>query len=183
MIAPAIAGVWPQNRSPAEQLAVNQLPMIIPDGPRYGRHRPDRRHATSPVRLARAERRHGHHTAPVEVAEAPSWAVPVSATSHHGGIQIIGSAMASEGLVPSGGQFDWGIQVGAYGRASEAEAAAAHARGSAFHARPVIAMVKSGHNTLYRARLSGLSHEGALQACRKLAHAKAGCIVVSPAAS
>ncbi len=38
LIGTRIVGVFPQSRSPNEQLAVNQIPVSIPPGPRYGRH-------------------------------------------------------------------------------------------------------------------------------------------------
>src|SRR5215469_13115289 len=37
MIGPNIVGVYPHNRSPAEDYAMNALPIDIPPGPRYGR--------------------------------------------------------------------------------------------------------------------------------------------------
>ena len=99
MIAPYIRGEWPQARSPAEQYAVNQLPMDIPAGPRYARHTTvalaaRSRRGREAVRYASTERRHTGHAqpAPVEVAEAPEPRGSVhasvrlaSATSRHGG--------------------------------------------------------------------------------------------------
>jgi hypothetical protein len=76
----------------------------------------------------------------------------------------------------------WAIQVGAYGNASQAHAAAGAARGAAGHAQTVVASVKSGHATLYRARLSGMSHEAAVHACQKLSHGHGGCLIVAPSA-
>src|SRR5262249_55235120 len=37
MIGPSIVGVYPVNRSPAEDYAMNALPIDIPKGTRYGR--------------------------------------------------------------------------------------------------------------------------------------------------
>ena len=37
MIGPNMRGVYPNNRSPAEQYAMNALPINIPPGKRYGR--------------------------------------------------------------------------------------------------------------------------------------------------
>ena len=37
MIGPNIVGVYPNNRSPAEDYAMNALPIDIPPGTRYGR--------------------------------------------------------------------------------------------------------------------------------------------------
>jgi hypothetical protein len=99
------------------------------------------------------------------------------------GIHLIDSAMASESMGHAVGGSAWAIQVGAYGNASMAAAAAGAARGVAGHAHTVVAPVKSGHATLYRARLSGLTHDGAVQACQKLSHGHGSCIVVAPAAS
>jgi hypothetical protein len=201
MIAPNIHGIWPQSRSPAEQYAVNQLPMVIPAGPRYVRHvavadRGHRGHEAA-GRYANAERRHGAHASPaaVEVAEAPDAArgwhgahAPVAgsvrlasavAPAHHAGIHLIDSAMASDSPGHAVGGSAWAIQVGAYGNAGQAEAAAGAARGAAGHAHATVAPVKSGHATLYRARLSGLTHDAAIHACQKLAH----CIIVAPASS
>ena len=106
MIGSRIAGTWPQNRSPAEQMAVNQIPVSIPAGPRWARHtvqmasRGRRRHEAQ-IRYA-AWQRHGHNAAPVEVAEAPEPRAPhapavhlaMAATFHHGGFHLISPAMA-----------------------------------------------------------------------------------------
>ena len=40
--------------------------------------------------------------------------------------------------------------------------------------------VRQGSGTLYRARLTGLSHEAAAHACEKLARARTNCMLVSP---
>ena len=110
MIAPYIQGEWPQARSPAEQYAVNQLPMDIPAGPRYPRHvnvvvASRSRRGREAVRYASNDRRHAGHApaAPVEVAEAPEPRVRASvrlasATAHHGSHLIV-PAMASERVV------------------------------------------------------------------------------------
>ena len=37
MVGPNIVGVYPTSRSPAEDYAMNALPIDIPPGPRYGR--------------------------------------------------------------------------------------------------------------------------------------------------
>jgi len=78
MIGNRITGVWPSTRSPAEQLAVNQIPLNIPPGPRYARHattmlasRARRRHEAAIRYAALHTRGHRHESAPIEVAEAP----------------------------------------------------------------------------------------------------------------
>ena len=198
LIGPYIAGAWPEQRSPAEQYAVNRLPIDIPAGPRYQRHTTyalasrTRRGREGQVRLAATDRRHTNHTqpAPVEVAEAPEPrashpSVRLASTSvmaHRGGLHLIGSAYAGENAGHALGGSAWAIQVGAYGNAGQAQAAAGAARGSAAGAHPVVASVRSGHATLYRARLSGLSHDGAVHACQKLSHGHGSCMVVAPSA-
>lgn len=201
LIAPSIQGIWPANRSPAEQYAVNRLPIDIPAGPRYVRRAPVviartvRRTHGAVVRYAAIDTRHRGHKgpAPVELAEAPeqprgiaahsavrvAYAVPAS---HHGGFHLIEPAMASESVNHHVGGTHWGVQVGAYGRAAQAHAAASEAHGAARNAQMVVAPVKSGHATVYRARLSGLSHVAAIHACQKLSHSHGGCLVVAPSA-
>ena len=85
MIAPYIRDEWPQSRSPAEQYAVNQLPDEIPAGPRYPRHvtitvAARHRGHEAYVRYASATRRGRGTAAPVEVAEAPEYRMPVHAS-------------------------------------------------------------------------------------------------------
>jgi hypothetical protein len=108
MIGPYIQGIWPQNRSPAEQYAVNQLPLDIPAGPRYARHEVvtvayrGRRHHEAVVRYAALERRHGRLVRePIELAEAPeprtvhvSYRV-ATVGGRHGGTHLIHTAMAT----------------------------------------------------------------------------------------
>ncbi|MGF1277303.1 transglycosylase SLT domain-containing protein [Acetobacter pasteurianus] len=72
----------------------------------------------------------------------------------------------------------WAIQVGAFGTQSMAQSATGQARNRAAlsGARAQIASVQAKTGKLYRARLTNLSHEEALNACRKLS----GCVVISP---
>src|SRR5580692_8209266 len=78
----------------------------------------------------------------------------------------------------------WAIQVGAFSNAEQARAATDTARdhaGPMLHtAKTTIGTVHQAKATLYRARLTGLSHEAAVQACQKLSHGHAGCMVLSP---
>ena len=60
-----------------------------------------------------------------------------------------------------------------------AEAAKGQARITLASVRPVVGTVHQPKGTLYRARLTGLSRDAAIQACEKLSH-KGTCIVVSP---
>jgi hypothetical protein len=199
MIAPYIQGIWPNSRAPAEQYAVNQLPIDIPPGPRYAVHhitvasRGNRHGHQSSVRYAAVDRHHKSRSgpAPVELAEAPEprvtaghapMRVAYAAPSHHDSFHLIDSAEASESMTHHVGATAWAIQVGAFTKASQAHAAAGAARSVTGKAQLVVATVKSGHAMLYRARLSGMSHDAAVHACRKLAHGHGGCVIVAPSA-
>jgi hypothetical protein len=194
LIGSQISGIYPQSRSPNEQVALNQIPVAIPPGLRhYVRHvyaqARTRHHGhEAPVRFAALQR---HKTsravttqAPIEVAEAPE---PKSSLTHlaaaapvrtHGGLHLITSAYAAENLKIGG--KNWAVQVGAFPSRAKATAAATTAGGMVAHSGTAVA-VQSGHATVYRARLSGLTHDAAVHACQKLAHKSGGCLIVSPA--
>ena len=85
--------------------------------------------------------------------------------------------------VPSGGSGGWAIQVGAYTNEAVARSAVGNAQAQARRelgaGRPQVASVRATHGLLWRARLVGLSQDGAVQACQKL-HGRMNCIVLSP---
>ncbi|MBB2204714.1 lytic transglycosylase domain-containing protein [Gluconacetobacter takamatsuzukensis] len=123
--------------------------------------------------------------APVAIASAPP--APAPASSH--GFQLVPPAMAEPApllrrgsLAPA--QHDWAIQVGAFGTASMASQAAGHARTRAAavlaSAHPQVAGVHAPHGMLYRARLTGLSHEAAVEACHRLSTGSDNCVIISP---
>jgi cell division septation protein DedD len=195
MIGPNIVGVYPVNRSPAEDYAMNALPIDIPRGTRYGRA----------VQLASSRGGGGGRTpmrGPVQVAQLPEpprpmaqsapqqYALvsppPAPPTASHRGFRIIPQAMAEpvpahHGGSPSG---QWAIQVGAYSSEGMAHAAVGTARERAAAelavAHASVASVRQSHGVLYRARLTGLSRDAAVQACERLAHGRASCMVLSP---
>ena len=72
----------------------------------------------------------------------------------------------------------WAIQVGAYGNPALARAAAETAlnKVQVMGAKTVVGSTQKANSTLYRARIVGLSHEAAMQACQKIGK----CIVLSP---
>lgn len=166
MIAPYIQGEWPKSRSPAEQYAVNQLPMDIPAGPRYARVRYASVHGSTHLTVA-SRTRHGHETVrfaslerhrsrAVEVAEAPE----PRASGHHG-FHLISQAMASEAH-PGAGRHS-GAPVGT----AHGSMGGAHAAGGT---------LTSGHLASYHASGSGVTHDAAVHACRKSAHGHGGCV-------
>jgi hypothetical protein len=191
MIGPSVVGVYPNVRSPAEDYAMNALPIEIPRGTRYGRS----------VQVA-SNRGGGGRVparAPVEVAQLPEpresgeptmqrYAVvlpPVPPPSR-GGFRIISQAVAEPIPMRRGGPAtgQWAIQVGAYSSEHLAHAALGTAREHAptelAVAHTSVSGVRQPHGELYRARLTGLSREAAVQACQRLVHGRTNCIVLSP---
>ena len=87
---------------------------------------------------------------------------------------------ATDPLAPHGGHFLLS------GNEALARAATDSARHSAAEplasAHPAIGAVHQGSATLYRARLTGLSRDAAVQACERIAHGRGNCIVLSPGA-
>jgi cell division septation protein DedD len=193
MIGPEIVGVYPSSRSPAEDYAMNALPIDIPPGTRYGRA----------IQLASSRGGGGRAPArgPVQVAqlaEQPrassqqrtqqyALVLPPPAPPSHGGLRFIQQAVAEpvpfhHGGAPTG---QWAIQVGAYSNERQAHAALGTARERAATelavAHTSVSGVHQGHVVLYRARWTGLSRDAAVQACQRLAHGRtSSCMVVSP---
>ncbi|HVY15324.1 MAG TPA: lytic transglycosylase domain-containing protein [Rhodopila sp.] len=195
MIGPQLAGIYPNNRSAADQLAINQLPVNIPPGRRYGR----------PVMVAKKDRggRRMPERLPVEVAQLPDPRRRESANPRqfallvpppppppppHGGFRLIASANAADvplrrGAASSG---PWAIQIGAFNSEAIAHSALVTARSHAGAelavAHPHVSSVRQGRNTLWRARMVGMSRDTAVQACEKITHTHGNCIVLSPEA-
>jgi cell division protein FtsN len=184
-IAPRIAGTQPSRISEAQYLAMNQIPTNIPPGPRYPRQR------QQPVLLA-DQRRTGAPRSPVQATNLPppepprqvaQAQLPQPASLNKGGFHLIAPAVADTLPRASGGANTWAIQVGAFGNANLARAAAESANAKAGGlGQPMVGATKQANNTLYRARVVGMTREGATQACEKLVHAKTNCIILSPTA-
>jgi hypothetical protein len=195
MIGPYLRGVYPNVRSTADELAINVLPINIPPGRRYAR----------PVMLAGGRPGSGGRLprrAPVEVAQLPDNprygassgqqvalvtppAIPPAAP--RGGLRLIASANAADAAPAHRGPVgpgQWAIQVGAFANQGQARSALAVAQGHAnvelSVAHPFVASVHQGRNVLWRARMTGMSRETAIQACEKLTHGRSNCIVLSP---
>jgi hypothetical protein len=192
MIAPNIMDSFPRVHSPAENYAMNALPINIPPGTRYGhtvqlasaRLPGGRAPAHGRVRVAQLPEPPRGYAPPR--AELASYMPPPPPPPPHGGFRLIPTANAEPIPMRRGGPTtgQWAIQVGAFGAASQAHAAVASARETAHEmlggARPSVAEVREPRGTLYRARLVGLSRESAMQACQKLGHGRGSCIVLSP---
>ena len=192
-IAPGIMDVQPQRVSDAQMVAMNQIPIEIPPGPRYPVHR-SYNEGYALAQRRRPQARHWWDRQPVLTASQP--APPRFAAAPHaqyasvqfprsqrsGGFRLIPRAMADTLPVRTGslGAGVWGVQVGAFGSEAQARAAASAARGQlgVAGAHMVVSTVRQGHTVLYRARLAGVSHETAVQACARAS--RHGCIVVSP---
>ena len=193
MIAPHVVGEHPQNRSPAEQYAMNALPVYIPAGPRYAGGTPMvERHPPQPLPPV---------LAPVAVAALPeparprpepqtrlAYVPPPPPPPPQHGFRLIPAAMAEPMPVEHGGPVTggWAIQVGAFGNpgaAHDAVAQAEHRGGPTLReAHAYVGGVRSPLGMLYRARLTGLSREAAVSACAKLGAQGGSCMVLSPEA-
>jgi Transglycosylase SLT domain/SPOR domain len=190
MIGPEIEGVEPARRSPAEQYAMNALPIDIPPGMRYGGMQYASRGGGGGRLPARGR---------VQVASLPTppQPAPYGGEQRYAlveppppppsrGFHFIARANAEPAPIWHGGPHtgDWGIQVGAYDKQGKARVAVGKARNEAHvqlaAAHGIVMSVHAGHAVLWRARLTGLSRETAMHACSKLSHAHLSCIVLSP---
>jgi hypothetical protein len=198
MIAPSLQGTAPISRSPAEELAYDALPINIPSGRRYGH----------PVMLASNRSAGGgkrtRKVRPIEVAplpEPPKYFLPKDRQAvlidppapppmHlRGGFRLIATANAADAAPVRHGPVApgrWAIQVGAYANQIAAHVALVSARNHAHVelaiSHPFVSSMKRGRTVLWRARLTGMSRDTAVQACQKITRAHAGCIVLSPEA-
>jgi hypothetical protein len=194
MIGPNLRGVYPNNRSAADELAMNALPVNIPPGKRYSR----------PVMLANARPIGGGRVPrrmPVEVAQLPDppkhsggvWIgqqlalVTPPGAPPRGGFRLISTANAADAAPARHepvGPGQWAIQVGAFANQGQAHSALAAAQHSAHVelavAHPFTSMVHQGHGVLWRARMTGMSRATAIEACEKITHGRSNCIVLSP---
>src|ERR1700722_18340257 len=136
-IAPNIQGIYPNNRSAADEMALNDIPIDIPPGLRYGRRswfasnsgggRTPKRAPVEVAAMPEPPRYGGRKTQTYAMAVPPPEPPPPPT---RGGFHIIASANASEAAParhdgPAAGQ--WAIQVGAYGNAAQAHTALATA--------------------------------------------------------
>jgi hypothetical protein len=152
----------------------------IPDGSTYPESAPP------PARHAAPEPRPAPTTARTAAVLANINAPPhQSSGGGRRGLGLIGSAHASTQPTaprpsakdaPAGG---WAVQVGAFASENLARSAATSARGTAHGGRVAVTPVSQGRNTLYRARVTGLSQSAAETVCGKL-RARGGCMVLSP---
>ena len=195
-VGTAIGDTQPQRLSTNTQYA--QMPINIPVGPRFPRNG----RGAPPVALADNQTSRGQTSrgtaarGNVTVASldaSPRYVAPPPQTTAAGprpGFHLIAPAMAASAATPRGpspAAGRWGIQVGAFASEGLARAATESARGHAREqlasARQTVGMVRLASATLYRARLTGLTREGAMAACDRISHGKNGCIVLSPDAS
>jgi cell division septation protein DedD len=195
MIGPNLRGVWPNNRSAADQMAMNTLPINIPPGKRYSRAvmlansrpagggRVPQRMPVEVAQLSEPSRRGGGG---MWVGQQLALVTPPPAPPRTGFrlISMANAADAAPARHEPVGPGQWAIQVGAFGNQGQANSALTSAR-SAAHvelavAHPSLASVHQGHGMLWRARMTGMSRETAIQACERLVHSRTNCIVLSP---
>ncbi len=123
--------------------------------------------------------------APLPLPPAPVYAALQHTGPLHHGFQLVSSANAAAAYhgassTPGG----WAVQVGAFNSPGLANSATAAARDQVRDvlgaAHPMVASIRQSNGILYRARLTGLSHGSAAQACERLARARTSCMLVSP---
>ena len=194
MIGPNLRGVYPNNRSAADEMAMNALPINIPAGKRYSR----------PVMLAGAKPPAGGgrvpQRAPLEVAQLPeptrrgaaanqqvALLAPPAPPPERGGFRLISAANAADAAPARRGPAapgQWAIQIGAFASQGLAQGALRSVAGQAHAelavAHPLVVSVRQGSNVLWRARMTGMSRETAVQACEKVTRGRSSCIVLSP---
>jgi cell division protein FtsN len=193
MIAPEIQGYYPAHRSEADQLALNTLPAgmapgILPTGfvPEQAPPPEAPRAPESTVQVAALVRPSLSESAVYSPAPARSEPPPSRPT-----FSFIPEAMADtpppqpENQPVEVGHLGWAIQLGAYKTRNSANAAIGIAELSAvqmlMNGQPVVVSYHVGGLRKYHARVVGLPHEDAVNACERLRDGPTGCIVLSPA--
>ena len=197
LIAPHIEGYYPAHRSQADQLALNTLPDNMAPGILPAGFDPNRAPAPDVP---------GNPLAPVQVAALvpaqapepsvfspePAISAPAPPPRPHPSFSFIPAAMAdtpppqpeSRPIPP--GHIGWAVQVGAYNTPANANAALGIAELSAVselvHGQPMVMSVRAGGMLRYRARVIGLPHDAAVNACERLSGGPTGCAVLSPEA-
>jgi hypothetical protein len=195
MIAPNIQGYYPAHRSEADQLALNTLPAstgsgILPAGFVPGRapapFAPDA--PSAPVQVAMLA-----PTPPPESSvytPGPALSEPAPPPRPKPSFSLIASAMAdvpppqAQHQYVAPGHVGWAIQLGGYTSKSNANAAIGIAELSAVEVlmkgQPVIVSYHVGGSKRYHARVVGLPHDDAVEACHRLREGPTGCVVLSP---
>ncbi|MEN3167860.1 transglycosylase SLT domain-containing protein [Gluconobacter sp. OJB] len=122
----------------------------------------------------------GHHLQPQPIMAV----MPASRPQYRMALPAA-STPARSPAITGNAAGNWAIQVGAFANARQASLATstAHSKGGVVvaSAKSQVESVKSGRAHLYRARLTGLTHENAVAACRRLSHGSP-CVVVPPGA-
>lgn len=190
MIAPYIRNSWPVTGATGTQYANAMSFDVPPDRRRYARNARFAQQAHSapqPVRVASVVRPPIPRNSPFGPTP-PAGQVREVAQSGRRGFRLISSAMAATVPLGRGGMAsgDWAVQVGAYGNVALAHHALLlaheHAARALVAGHPLVMGVSVGRVRLYRARLTGLSHSAAVQACEELRGGRTGCTVLSPEA-
>jgi len=198
MIAPNIQGYYPAHRSDADELALNTQPAgvgrgILPPGFMPDAPGPEAPEAPSvPVQMAAIVPATTSESAifspqPENSAPAP---MPMPPAAPHPSFSIIPAAMADTPPAepvqyePQDRHAGWAIQVGAYDTSSNARAALGIAELSAVqmlvNGHAVVVSVHAAGHMKYRARVVGLPHDDAINACDRLSGGPTGCVVLSP---
>jgi hypothetical protein len=198
MIAPRIQGYYPAHRSEADQLALNTLPAgvsrgILPSGfvPNQP-SRPDFPNAPAAPIQEVAVITPAQPTESAVFAPDTANTEPTPPPRPKASFSIIPAAMAdtpppeTENVAVKLGHVGWAIQLGSYTTRDNANAAIGIAELSAvqvlLNGHPVVVSYHASGRTKYRARVVGLPHEDAVNACGRLSGGPTGCVILSPEA-
>jgi len=161
---PNVIGIFPDRRSPADELAMNQLPLDIPSGLRYGRPHTEARVAQAPHKAAaQVASRNSHANDHVlEVAQMPEPPRFQSALARGQGLHLIAPVSAEAVISHHGGNTSgrWAIQMGNYGNDPHAHPASALVKPqpkALVQAHATATTSKPPHSALNHARVTGLS--------------------------
>lgn len=194
LIAPQIAGIYPANRSGADQYAYNRYPDLFLSGQSRG----GLQYASAGIPATHSLIATGTPRANLPIPPAPpSFPSPPRTPSVLAAAARSPTPRADFRLIPEAvaeplpaavtrsageGPHDWAIQVGAYASADQAReaAVAAHHLVRLIAARPYVGEVHTARLRLFRARVLGLSREQAITACARLEERGTRCIVLSP---
>ncbi|MCE2575519.1 lytic transglycosylase domain-containing protein [Komagataeibacter sp. FNDCR2] len=172
-IGPRIAGVTPANRSQADML-IEARALARAQAQQQGRNRGRRLLASASARQ-QAPATDTLAISPQAAAIRAAWSA-----REHSGIAPMVPASGQPGVISMADGRAWSVQVGAFGSAGQAAQAAGQARAKVsfggIHTQ--VASVASQHGHVYRARLTGLSHEAAQKICQQLGGG--GCQILPP---
>ncbi|MXV36554.1 MULTISPECIES: lytic transglycosylase domain-containing protein [unclassified Saccharibacter] len=191
-IAPHIAGIWPKQRSHNDLMVARHDPTAQTQGNATIEDTQPAPITSNPAQqsISAAWAARGFSSPPPQPRSTASHKPPQPEPSPEETIHVQSiplahppyrSGLASDMLKNSSAQ--WAVQLGSYSTRAQASAVSTQIRHltglTPKRVSVLVTPVHSGRHLLYRARLTGLSHDQALATCRKLTHS-IPCMPLSP---